>query len=313
MNATSLSPAASITEQETLTVDLAGSAGMAAPDTHPGARAESLASARSSVARLALIRAGIQEFGEFGPEGASIRKIAQRAGQNIAAIGYYFNGKQGLYHAIAEYIVTTMTRRNGPLLDEISAFLEKKSPPRKICLSYLQAMLQRSFQGSDEMVALSQMIVREQTHPTEAFDVLFKGALERPHRLGTRLIAAYVGGEPDAPEFVIRYHMLLGSVLAFRVARETLLRRLGWNDIPEEEKAVISRLSAEHIEWVLCGLHNLRKSMQRAKSLETGARHHSPSQPLPPTITTKLPTVPSSGKSSPSFHHQTAARKAAHI
>lgn len=282
-----------------------------------GSAASAAAPARSSLARLALIRAGIQEFGEFGPEGASIRKIAQRAGQNIAAIGYYFNGKQGLYHAIAEYIVTTMTRRNGPLLDEISAFLDRKAPPRKACLDYLQAMLQRSFQGSDEMVALSQMIVREQTHPTEAFDVLFKGALERPHRLGTRLIAAYVGGNPDAPEFVIRYHMLLGSVLAFRVARETLLRRLGWEDIPEEEKAVISRLSAEHIEWVLCGLDKQRKNQQRAKLPEAATRQHVAARPteppLKPTPGSNSPAVPISGNSSPSFHHQTAAHNAANI
>jgi AcrR family transcriptional regulator len=205
-------------------------------------------------ARMALIQAGIQEFGELGPTGASARTIAVRAGQNIAAIAYYFGGKEGLYQAIAGYIVETMEQRNGPLLNEIETFLAQAKRPPAQCLAYLQSMFERSFYGSDNLVALSQMIVREQTHPTAAFDILFKGSLERPHRLGSQLIAAYLGGDANAPEFIVRYHMMLGSVLAFRVARETLLRRLGWSDTSEEDKAAMSAMGAEHVELILRGL-----------------------------------------------------------
>jgi AcrR family transcriptional regulator len=41
-------------------------------------------------ARHALIAAGIGEFGERGVDGASARRFAELAGQNVAAIAYYF-------------------------------------------------------------------------------------------------------------------------------------------------------------------------------------------------------------------------------
>lgn len=216
---------------------------------------------RGNQARMALIAAGIHEFGEFGPEGASTRRIAQRAGQNISAISYYFQSKQGLYLAATRYIVEMLTRRASPQLDEIEAFLDAGDPAPAKCLAYLQQMLLRLVHGSDELVAFSQMIVREQTHPTAAFEILFKGWLERPHRLGARLIAGYVGGDAEDRECIVRYHMLLGSVLGFRVARQTLLRRLGVADISAEEMNHIAQLTAEHVEQSLKGL---RRRRQRA-------------------------------------------------
>jgi AcrR family transcriptional regulator len=214
---------------------------------------------RGNQARMALIAAGIHEFGEFGPEGASTRRIAQRAQQNISAISYYFQSKQGLYLAATRYIVEMLSRRANPQLDEIEAYLAAGDPTPAKCLAYLQQMLLRLVHGSDELVAFSQMIVREQTHPTEAFEILFKGWLERPHRLGAQLIAAYVGGDPEAAEFAVRYHMLLGSVLGFRTARQTLVRRLGGEELSDEDLAWIAELTAEQVELVLKGLRRRRQ------------------------------------------------------
>ena len=208
---------------------------------------------------MSLLAAGINEFGQFGPEGASARRIAERAGQNVAAIAYYFGNKEGLYLAITRYIVETMTRRTGPLLDEIEAFLGQPERPPAQCLRLLQQLLTTLFLGGDEMVPLSQMIVREQTHPTSAFDLLFQGWLERPHKLGSQLLAAYLEEPADAPEFAIRYHMLLGSVLGFRVARQTLLRRLGQTEVSEADKAGIAAMAAEHVELILKGLRSKRR------------------------------------------------------
>lgn len=60
--------------------------------------------ARGEQARQQLIAAAIEMFGEYGIQGATTRDIAQRAGQNIAAITYYFNSKEGLYLAVAQWI-----------------------------------------------------------------------------------------------------------------------------------------------------------------------------------------------------------------
>ena len=50
----------------------------------------------SATASNRLIEAGIDVFGEHSYEAATTRMIAKKAGVNIAAIPYYFNGKEDL-------------------------------------------------------------------------------------------------------------------------------------------------------------------------------------------------------------------------
>jgi AcrR family transcriptional regulator len=83
---------------------------------------------RGAQARLALVRAAVDVFGECGLEAATTRDIAQRAQQNIAAIAYYFGGKEGLYLAVAEHIVEVVIDRIGPLMDEAELFLLAGAP-----------------------------------------------------------------------------------------------------------------------------------------------------------------------------------------
>lgn len=54
-------------------------------------------------AKNQLIAAALAQFGEYGLH-ATTRDIAALAGQNIAAITYYFGSKEDLYLACAEWI-----------------------------------------------------------------------------------------------------------------------------------------------------------------------------------------------------------------
>ena len=65
---------------------------------------------RGANARLALIEAGMDLFGEYGFKGATTRMIADQAEVNISAIAYYFGGKEELYYAVAEFILSEMVR-----------------------------------------------------------------------------------------------------------------------------------------------------------------------------------------------------------
>ena len=58
--------------------------------------------------RERLIQVAIQRFGELGFDGASTRDIAAAADTTMSNITYHFGGKEGLYHAAAEAIVTIM-------------------------------------------------------------------------------------------------------------------------------------------------------------------------------------------------------------
>lgn len=54
-------------------------------------------------AKNQLIAAALAQFGEYGLH-ATTRDIAAQAGQNIAAITYYFGSKEDLYLACAQWI-----------------------------------------------------------------------------------------------------------------------------------------------------------------------------------------------------------------
>jgi AcrR family transcriptional regulator len=214
---------------------------------------------RGAQARLALVRAAVEVFGECGLEAATTRDIAQRAQQNIAAIAYYFGGKEGLYLAVVHHIVEVLVARIGPLMDEAEAFLAGERKPPERCLAFVKDLLGLSIATNQAMIPVTGIIVREQTHPTRAFDVLYHGCLERLQRLGAELVQAYLGPRASLDECIVRFHALLGQSLAFRFARETIMRRAGWRVIGAEEEARIRAVVTGQAELVLRGLKR-RKS-----------------------------------------------------
>jgi len=218
---------------------------------------------RGAVARLALVRAAVDVFGESGLDAATTRDIAQRAQQNIAAIAYYFGGKEGLYLAVAEHIVEVILARIGPLMDEAEAFLKQPRQPAERCLEYIKRLLELSIATNQAMIPVTGIIVREQTHPTKAFSILYNGCLERLQRLGAELIRAYVGEQAKPDECIVRFHAMLGEALAFRFARETIMRRAGWKQVGAGEEAKIKSVVTQHAELVLRALR--RANLSRRK------------------------------------------------
>ena len=49
-----------------------------------------------------LLEAATSLFAQKGFSGVSVRQLAEAANVNIAAISYYFRGKEGLYQAVLE-------------------------------------------------------------------------------------------------------------------------------------------------------------------------------------------------------------------
>ena len=219
---------------------------------------------RGAQARLALLRAAVEVFGESGLEAATTRDIAQRSGQNIAAIAYYFGGKDGLYHAAVEHIVDVVLARIGPLLEEIEAFLRAPERAPEPCLEYIRRLLAGSLATNQAMLPVTGIIVREQIHPTRAFGILYDGCLERVQRLGAEVVRAYLGADTDMEECIVRFHALLGQSLAFRFARETVMRRAGWKETGPAQEAAIREIIIGQADLALRGAR--RKTRRKGES-----------------------------------------------
>ena len=78
-------------------------------------------------AKKQLIAAALAQFGEYGMN-ATTREIAAQAGQNIAAITYYFGSKDDLYLACAQWIADFIGTQFHPHVEEATALLGQPSP-----------------------------------------------------------------------------------------------------------------------------------------------------------------------------------------
>ncbi|ANI28566.1 transcriptional regulator [Yersinia entomophaga] len=215
---------------------------------------------RGEQARQQLLRAATELFGELGLKGATTRDIAQRADQNIAAITYYFGSKEKLYLAVAQQIADFIRQAFVPLAAEIDQFLQ--TPPSEQCaerqLHYVrQGVLQFShLMTQPETINLSKIMAREQLSPTEAYPLIHQQAIAPLHHKLNLLLANYIGADALATKTIIHTHALLGEVLAFRMARETIRYQAGWNDIGNAENKLINQVLIEHIDLLLNGLRH---------------------------------------------------------
>ncbi|CAI2441276.1 transcriptional regulator CecR [Serratia liquefaciens] len=214
--------------------------------------------ARGEQARQQLIAAAIEMFGEYGIQGATTRDIAQRAGHNIAAITYYFNSKEGLYLAVAQWIADFIQQAFRPLADEIDRFWQLPATER-LPEHYLDHLKRGLLAFSDLMTQpqtlnLSKIMSREQLSPTDAYPLIHQQVVAPLHDKLCRLLAAYTGLDAHSTKIVLHTHALIGEVLSFRVARETVRRQAGWQQIGAAEAEQISEVLAEHIEILVNGL-----------------------------------------------------------
>ncbi|EKS6727364.1 transcriptional regulator CecR [Enterobacter mori] len=206
-------------------------------------------------ARSQLIAAALAQFGEYGLH-ATTRDIAAQAGQNIAAITYYFGSKEDLYLACAEWIADFIGTQFHPHVEEATALLGQPSPDRaavrQLILNACHNMIR--LLTHDDTLNLSKFISREQLSPTAAYQRVHDRVIAPMHSHLTRLIAAYTGRDARDTEMILHTHALLGEVLAFRLGRETILLRTGWTQFDEDKAEQISKVIACHVDLILQGL-----------------------------------------------------------
>ncbi len=83
---------------------------------------------RGEATRQRILEAAVQDFAAHGFEGASVRRIAERAGENVGLIPYYFGSKENLWKAAVDYHFTRL--RN--YLREADAAVARLAPERRI-------------------------------------------------------------------------------------------------------------------------------------------------------------------------------------
>jgi AcrR family transcriptional regulator len=209
---------------------------------------------RGDPTRQRLLEAGLELFGRYGFDGVSTRALAAAARVNLAAIPYHFGGKEGVYLAVVDHLAAAVEGPLSATVAEIDAVLDRSRSRAETAalLGHLIGTLTRIMLASDQQALRIRFMMREQLQPTAAFERLYARFIEHVHRCVTRLVAALLDADPEAPATILRAHALFGQILGFAVAQATIRRRMGWKG--EFTPAQIEEIAGIIVEMTLASL-----------------------------------------------------------
>jgi AcrR family transcriptional regulator len=209
-----------------------------------------------SSAQDRLLEAAVDVFGRHGFEAATTRLIAREAGVNIAAIPYYYSGKEGLYRAAVGYIVTKVETQVAAVLEEIRDRSFIGAGSRETALALLERLLEKIINfmvGSPQAPRVARIILREQLYPSSAYEIIFNRFLSPVLDAIATLVMA-ITGERSSRTARLRAWAVFGQIIAFRVGRETMVRALDLEGYSEKEVLEIRRIILEQTRGAMAAL-----------------------------------------------------------
>jgi len=205
--------------------------------------------------RQKLVDAGLNLFGLHGFEATSTRALAQMAGVNLSAIPYHFGGKEGLYRAVLEHVISVKLGEIGPGLEGVLAVCRKPEAGREVLLESMRELVRTMVAvmlGDPESRAFSQIMMQEQIAPTAAFDLFHDGFFAKIHGVWTALLGRLLG-LPDSLELRLRALAVMGQMVVFRVAMTGVLRVVGGDRLSDEHLECITGLCIQQVEAIVAG------------------------------------------------------------
>ncbi len=203
--------------------------------------------------RQRLIEAGLDLFGKHSFEGASTRMLAERAQVNLAAITYYYGGKQGLYLAVADHIVDQVNGLLGTRLAKVQEAIKKDGLSKEqgflLLCEFLQFLVTR-FLGRPQTDKWLSIIIREQLWPTEAFGILFEGFMRPLHQALFGLVARIAGRKPDDEEVKLRVLAIMGEIQIFHTSPSAVKRALNWKTYGPENLDAIRCVIVDNLKGI---------------------------------------------------------------
>jgi len=223
--------------------------------------------ARGDETRRKIIEAAINLFGAHGFDAASTRDIAARAGVNAPALQYYFENKEGVYRACAEFIADEAWEAFEPAVLEARKVLERDSKVGELIDAFLmiqRVVADRTFvkhAAPDHRL----FFAREQSgsEPEIGSQILRERVREPLNNINVALLARIANMREDDPLTVVRMFSLYGQFLLFHIARASTLSMLEWDDINSERAEFLKANIGEQTRVLLEHWHREGKKAQR--------------------------------------------------
>lgn len=199
-----------------------------------------------------LLASALVVFGRYGFDGASTRQLADAAGVNLQAIPYYFGGKDGLYLATADHLVSLidvhigeMRRQMGARLAALDAAGESLTPVEARLLLTGIARTMITLLVSKQSESWARFIIREQMEPTAAFERIYQGIMAPMIGIARRLVGVLLDADPVSERVRLRTLSFVGNILVFRVAHAAVLAQMEWETVGPRQLETLHALAAE--------------------------------------------------------------------
>ena len=202
-----------------------------------------------------LLVAASEQFARHGFANARVRQIVGAAKVNVAAVNYYFGGKEGLYRATLRYLAG----RPAPASKAVANRRGRK--PEERLQRRVYAILER-FIGTDRPSALGRILAYEAMDPTGNLESLIGDSM-RPDIERIHAILREIAG-PGVSDGKLAHAALgiLGQCALYLYARPTIEDLSpGFAYGPETCKT----LAAQITEFALGGIERLQRTLVTEK------------------------------------------------
>ncbi|AEG50178.1 regulatory protein TetR [Sphingobium chlorophenolicum L-1] len=156
--------------------------------------------------RRTILEAALVEFAERGFDGASTRRIGERAGLEHTLITYHYRNKEALWRAVAEYA-----------FDQIMAAWDDAMPPlsKMTAAQRLRAEFRAFLQFTTNHSAFHHFMLRENQVNSPRLTWLIENVVSRTRdRVMPHIRAAQADGELIQADPDLIYYMLIGMTSA---------------------------------------------------------------------------------------------------
>ncbi len=183
-----------------------------------------------------IIEAATHEFALKGYEQATTRDILLAADANVAAINYYFNGKQGLYVEVLMYIVEVVRKEFHNLYPQY--LLLKASMPNpakskemlKICIKKFVELMCLDEKSLD----LAMIYIREYTQSSPYFDTISEELNNIYFPWFITLLQDASGGKLSEKEATLQAVMLYSQIFTALIRKDVILKTMNWKGYNKE-------------------------------------------------------------------------------
>lgn len=201
-----------------------------------------------------ILLAALVEFGNAPVKNVGTRDIARRAGVNIAAISYYFKGKDGLYSEVINQLICYFYKTASDFYKRFEIL--KKSPNKSDALQLMRDYISWRILSVNELddelfKSIISIIVREELNNTANFKKVYTNLISRTDELLSECIKMILGKTIDNETARIMAVSIIGALIRFNTASESVKLTMGWSEFTHVKRQKVKTALLSMLDKIL--------------------------------------------------------------